>query len=137
MSVDAVFSEARCAQYEFNLSIPATVARVWYALTHQINDWWLLDFHVLGPESTVHLESVAGGRLFEFVGDRQLLWYTVIAIAPGESIELAGFRSAKYGGPTTTMIAVELSAPTPSTTQLRFSDSLFGKVTDGQVSPAL
>lgn len=134
MSDNAVFSEARCAQYEFNLTIPASVARVWHALAHQVNDWWLTSFHMLGPQSVVQLEFKAGGRLFEFAGEHQLLWYTVIAIVPGESIELAGYCSAKYGGPTTTMIAIELSELTPATTQLRFSDSLFGKVTDGQVN---
>ena len=134
MSVNAVFSEARCAQYEFSLTMPASVARVWHALVHQINDWWVTSFHMLGPQSRVHLEPIAGGRLFESAGDQQLLWYTVIAIVPGESIELAGYCSAKYGGPTTTMIAIDLSALTPTTTQVRFSDSLFGKVTDGQVN---
>ncbi len=89
---------------------------------------------MLGPQSTVHLESIAGGRLFESAGDHQLLWYTVISIAPYESIEMAGYCSAKYGGPMTTMIAIEVSALTPTITQLRFSDSLYGKVTDGQVN---
>lgn len=134
MSINAVFSEARCAQYEFNLTMPASVTRVWHALIHQINDWWLTSFHMLGPQSTVHLEPIAGGRLFESADDHQLLWYTVISIAPSESIEMAGYCSAKYGGPMTTMIAMQLSAITATTTQLRFSDSLYGKVTDGQVN---
>lgn len=41
MSVNAVFKEARCAQYEFSLTMPASVARVWHALIHQLNAWWL------------------------------------------------------------------------------------------------
>ncbi len=132
-TVEPKWSESRCAQYEFSLEIEASRERVWRGLTDQIGAWWLPDFHMLGPDSVVTLEPFAGGRLYEQAGDRFLLWYTVLEITPGSSLELAGYCTARYGGPATTMLSFELTSDSPNRTKLRFSDSLFGRVTDGFV----
>lgn len=128
-----IWNDSRCAQYEFSIDFEANSQRVWRALTDQVGAWWLPHFHMLGEDSVVQLEPWAGGRLYERQGDRELLWYTVIAIDPGKSLELAGCCSAKYGGPATTMLALELSQ-SASGSRLLLSDSLFGRVTDGLVN---
>lgn len=126
------FADARCAQYELSISIQASRPRVWRGLTDQLGSWWLPDFHMLGPDSLVTLEPRAGGRLYEQKGARELLWYTVLAISPEESLDLAGYCTADYGGPSTTMLSIRLVGEKAGT-RLTIRDSLFGHVTDGQV----
>jgi uncharacterized protein YndB with AHSA1/START domain len=120
----------KLAHYEFSVEIEASASRVWRALTDQIGSWWLPNFHMLGASSIVELEAHAGGRLFERAEGRELLWYTVIAIDTEKSIDFAGYCTAKYGGPATTMLSMELTSVSERLTRLQISDSLFGRVTD-------
>lgn len=133
MSQATIWCESKCAQYEFSIIMNASCERVWRALTDQISGWWLPHFHMLGEESAVEFEPKAGGKLFEKFGRRELLWYTVIAIDPGNTLEMAGHCSAKYGGPATTMLAIELTRQGDQVTLVRVSDSVFGRVTEGFV----
>ena len=127
---DLKFTDVRCAQYELSILINATARRVWKGLTGQLSSWWLPDFHMLGPDSLVTLEPRAGGRLFEQNGTSELLWYTVLAISQEESLDLAGYCTADFGGPSTTMLSIRLTTE-KSGTRLTIRDSLFGHVTDG------
>jgi uncharacterized protein YndB with AHSA1/START domain len=124
--------DIRGAQYELSVSIEASPHRVWRALTDQLNSWWLPDFHMLGPESTVILEAWAGGRLYETCGDNELLWYTVLAIEPEKALSMVGYCTPDFGGPMTTMLVVKLQRDGESTT-LSITDALYGRVTDAQV----
>ncbi len=126
-------SDVRCVQYELSVSIDASRQRVWKGLTHQLGDWWLPDFHMLGPDSLVQLEPHAGGRLYEHNGANELLWYTVLSITPEETLNLVGYCTTEFGGPSTTMLTVRLKADGKST-RLTISDSLFGHVTDGHAA---
>ena len=125
--------DVRCVQYELAISIKASRQRVWKGLTEQLNDWWLPDFHMLGPDSLVQLERHAGGRLYEENGASELLWYTVLSISPEESLNLVGYCTAEFGGPSTTMLTIRLTADGQST-RLSIADSLFGHVSDGHAS---
>ena len=124
---------ARVAQYEFEVEIAAKPERVWRALTDQLGSWWLPDFHMLGPDSVVSLEAKPGGRLFEQCGDGGLLWYTVLSITPNESLSLAGYCTAEWGGPCTTLLTVKLAA-SGAKTRLTVSDALYGRVSDKQIT---
>lgn len=126
-------SDARCVQYQIDISINASRQRVWKGLTEQLSDWWLPDFHMLGPDSHVQLEPHAGGRLYEHNGAGELLWYTVLSITPEESLSLVGYCTAEFGGPSTTMLTIQLKADGQST-RLTITDSLFGQVSDGHAS---
>lgn len=88
---------------------------------------------MLGESSIIELEAHAGGRLVERLDGRELLWYTVIAIDIGRSIDFAGYCTAKYGGPATTMLCVEVSSASDRVSRLQVSDSLFGLVTEDTV----
>ncbi len=125
--------EVRAVQYEFEVDIAASPQRVWRSLTDQLGAWWLPDFHMLGPDSIVTLEPVPGGRLFEQCGDKGLLWYTVLAIAPNESLSLAGYCTQDWSGPHSTLLTVKLAAMGKST-RVTISDALYGRVTDEQVA---
>jgi hypothetical protein len=125
------FLEARCARYEMSIIIDATRERVWRGLTDQLHAWWLPDFHMLGEESKITFEPFAGGRLFEEAGGRSLLWYTVLSYDPLKSMEWAGFCTAKYGGPATTLLSLELHSVSSQRMRLQVSDSLFGSIHEG------
>ena len=127
---DLKTADVRCAEYEFSILINASVQRVWKGLTGQLSSWWLPDFHMLGPDSLVTLEPRAGGRLFEQNGASELLWYTVLAISPEVSLDLAGYCTADFGGPSTTLLSIRL-ATEKTGTRLTIRDSLLGHVTDG------
>ncbi len=132
MNDNQVF-EARVVQYEFEVELNAPPTRVWKALTDQLSSWWLPDFHMLGADSIVSLEPVPGGRLFEQCGEQGLLWYTVLAIAPNESLSLAGYCTAEFGGPCSTLLSVKLTED-GTHTRLAVTDALFGRVSDQQVA---
>ncbi len=134
MPENPIWSEVRCAQYEFAITIHAPRERVWRGLTDQLGSWWLPDFRMLGTDSIVTLEPHAGGRLFEENGDQQLLWYTVLAMQTNESLDLVGYINAKFGGPATTMLNATLNADATNRTTLRISDSLYGRVTEALVN---
>jgi hypothetical protein len=126
-------TQAHIAQYEFSIPIEASTSQVWRALADQIDSWWLSNFRMLGEASRVDLEPRAGGRLFEYSHGAELLWYTVIAIDFGKSIDFAGYCTAKYGGPVTTMLSLEVASISERIACLNVSDSLFGHVTDESV----
>lgn len=126
-------AEANVAQYELEIEINASRERVWLCLTDQLGSWWLPDFHMLGPESLVTLEPFPGGRLYEENGKRGLLWYTVLAIAPDESLSLVGYCTPEFGGPSTTMLTIKLEARSESTV-VRVTDAIYGRATEGQAT---
>ncbi|MCU0710351.1 MAG: hypothetical protein MUF23_18900, partial [Pirellula sp.] len=105
-----LWQQPRMAHYEFALDIEASTSRVWRALTDQVGSWWLPSFHILGESSIIELEPHAGGRLVERADGRELLWYTVLAMVPEKSLDLAGYCTAKYGGPSTTMLSLEVTS---------------------------
>lgn len=125
--------EARCARYEMSIVIDATLERVWRGLTDQLHAWWLPDFHMLGEKSKITFEPFAGGRLFEEAGGRSLLWYTVLSYDPLKSMDWAGFCTAQYGGPATTLLSMSLHWVSSHRTRLQVSDSLFGSVNEGML----
>jgi hypothetical protein len=88
---------------------------------------------MLGPDSHVQLEPHAGGRCYEKIGTRELLWYTVLSITPEKSLNLVGHCAAEFGGPSTTMLTVRLK-PDGQSTRLTITDSLFGHVSDGHAT---
>lgn len=128
---NAQVNGAQVVQYAFEIEIAAAPDRVWNALTEHLGQWWLPDFHMLGTDSIVTFEAVPGGRLYEQNGDHGLLWYTVIAVAPGNSLDLAGYCTAEWGGPCSTLLSLKLEKR-GDTTVLRVSDGLFGRIGDTQ-----
>ncbi len=78
----------------------------------------------------VELEPRAGGRLVERTESQEILWYTVIAIDHEKSLDLAGYCTAKYGGPATTLLSIQLTSLSEQLSRLQIADSLFGRVTD-------
>ena len=126
-------TQAQVAQYELEIEIKADRERVWQALTGETDAWWLPDFRSLG-DSVVTLDPVPGGGLTESCADgRSLLWYTVQMIVPSESMYLVGHTAPDWGGPTLSMLKLELQDRGEGCALL-VSDALLGRVSDTQAS---
>ena len=96
----------------------------------EIGLWWPKEFFAQPGSQRIVLEPRAGGRLYEESDDgAQLLWSTVVLIAPPRTLELAGHLVPSFGGPATDMIRLTLEA-SPRGTTLRLSEVLFGRVSD-------
>ena len=125
---------ATVASYELELPIQAKRDVVWEALTVSINEWWLPDFRILGPDSRVELDPVLGGHIAEHGADgAALVWYTVQMVVPGKSLHLVGHIAPAWGGPTLSMLQLKLEA-TDEGTVLKISDALVGVMSETQLT---
>ena len=124
---------ARVARAELEIEIAATPARVWRAIVEDTRLWWREDFYVGAPGS-MRFEPRLGGRLFEDWGDGAgVVWYTVIALDPGRSIDLSGHLTAAFGGPATSLLRIEV-VERGRASLLRISDSVHGRIDDDKAA---
>jgi uncharacterized protein YndB with AHSA1/START domain len=130
---DMTHYDVRAVQYEIRTKMAAPISRVWKAMTNQINDWWLPDFHVIAKDSVVTLDAVAGGQLVERTATSSLLWYTVIEVTLERSLTLAGYITPQWGGPCSTLITCTLSKEGDATL-VTLQDAVWGHVSDKLVS---
>ncbi|MEZ4652833.1 MAG: SRPBCC domain-containing protein [Candidatus Eisenbacteria bacterium] len=112
------------------VTIEALPETVWRALTEDIGRWWRDGFYALGNARGMRLEPTLGGRMYEHADDGSaVVWFTVIAIQPGRSIDLAGHITVAFGGPTVALLRFEVEK-TKSATRLKVSESRIGAVAD-------
>ena len=125
-------TDCNIAQYEFRISVNAAAADVWDALLNRTNDWWLAEFRMSGPDSTVHFDARAGGGIREEQdGYSQLEWYSVQWIRPHElTVYLTGHLAADWGGPAITQMKISLESTTGKTSVIVVHDSLIGAVSE-------
>lgn len=124
-----------CHKYELEIAIDARREKVWAAILNDTNSWWLPDFHVAGPDSTVTLDPVAGGRgLVEETPDGDsLLWYSVQMFQPSVfKIYLVGHVAPEWGGPTTSMLKLAVEE-TATGCVLKVTDARHGFVDEAAV----
>ncbi len=133
MTTESTDSATQVGAMRIELEIPinAPPERVWAALIDEIGVWWPKDFYATAEPGPITLEARAGGRLFERGrGGSELLWFTVIAIDPGKSLDLVGSLTPAYGGPATTMLHLELEPNGDGATLFKVSDDIFGRIGD-------
>lgn len=117
---------AGAARYVLEVSIAAPREHVWHVLTERPDDWWVADMRCVPGDSKLTLEPRAGGSLVEEShSGGSLLWYTVLAVEPGSSINLAGALAPPYGGPCQTFLWIELDEQ-DGRTIVRTTHSLHG-----------
>ncbi len=124
-----------CVQYELEIAIDAPCERVWQAMIHETNFWWLPDFHMVGEGSVVSFDPAPGGRgLVESLdGNGGLLWYSVHYYAPEEfKIYLVGHIAPDWGGPSTSHLKLALEEASGGCV-LKVSDAQHGNVSEGTV----
>jgi len=128
MSVET--SETRTVKYELEIPIRASVDDVWKSLVDGINTWWLPDFHMVGADSVVSFDAVAGGQLVERSEDGgSLLWYTVQMCLPKQSIHLVGHTAPAWGGPSLSMLELALEDADGGTLFI-VREAIFGHVSE-------
>lgn len=123
--------ESNVAQYELEIAIDAPPETVWKALTDETNAWWLPDFHMVSPNSTVTFEAHAGGHLMEQCEDGgSLLWYTVQCCQPQQhTIYLIGHTAPDWGGPSTSHLKLSVVAGDDGGSVFKVTDGQMGRVT--------
>ena len=115
---------------QLEIPIRATPSRVWALLIGDVRSWWPKDFLATSATATMRFDARLGGTLVEETGDGGgVVWYSVIALAPGRSIDLAGHLSVAFGGPAQTMLHLALREQGPHTV-LELTDAVVGRVTD-------
>lgn len=115
-------------------TIAAPPDRVWRTMFDQPANWWPKDFNALSG-SRMQFEERLGGRLCETTGaGGGLVWYTVMALEPGRSVDLVGHLTAKFGGPTTSLLRLELEPHGAGGTTFTLTDALHGRVGPGMAA---
>lgn len=114
--------------------IAAAPEKVWRAMFDAPQSWWPGDFNAMA-NSTMAFEEKLGGRLYETTpSGGGVVWYTVMALDPGRSLTLAGYLSPKFGGPTTTLVTIDLEADGKGGTLFTLNDALHGRVGAGKAA---
>ncbi|MAV35962.1 MAG: hypothetical protein CMJ59_10920 [Planctomycetaceae bacterium] len=134
---DQEIKETGAVQIDIEISVDKPRDAVWKSIVEETASWWPADFWATKTHRRMVFEPKPGGRLYEEAeGGGGLLWYTVIAIEPPESLHLAGYIAPPFGGPATSLLRIALTAPSGSTTLLKISDSVFGCV-DGHTKQSV
>ena len=101
---------------------------VWQSITEDIGAWWPRDCAV-DPAATFRLDARLGGLMFEDAGDGEgTIWGTVTHVKRNVCMRLSAEIWPEFGGPARSIQRYDLTGGESGTT-LRFTDTLFGKVT--------
>jgi len=127
----AIRKPASVAQYELEVEIDADPDRVWRAMIEEIDAWWLPDFHMVAPGSTVRFEARAGGGIVEESPDGgSLLWCMVHWINPAQrTVHLVGHIAPDWGGPSANHLKFAIEARGRGSV-VRITDAHFGHVSE-------
>ena len=111
------------------ITIDATPAAVWQAITEDIGQWWPSMFYcgsgAAGGQGKFLLEARPGGRMWEDHGDGDgLLWATIVNVVKHKTLEFTGSIGAAWGGPCTWIGGYSLEE-VDGKTKLRFAESGF------------
>jgi uncharacterized protein YndB with AHSA1/START domain len=116
-------------EVKIELTMHAPQERVWSALINEANQWWPQSFYTSEKTKRFTLEPRLGGRMFEDCGKGEgLVWYTVNGIESPNYLSLVGYMGPPFGGPSTSILRIGLTAAGKDETKLEIIDSLFGQV---------
>lgn len=109
--------------------VAASVQRVWEALFQHPGRWWPPAHRALGTDSALAFEARLGAELREEKGGQGLAWYRVMSVDPQRSVDLVGHLAARYGGPATSLLHIELvPGAAEGSCVLKLTDSVFGRI---------
>ncbi len=110
--------------------VAAPPQRVWRALFEQPENWWPAGHRAVGGDARMRFEPKLGARLSEeSESGGGINWYEVIAIDPLRSVDLLGHLAARYGGPASSLLHIEIvPGEADASSLLKLTDSLFGRV---------
>ena len=98
--------------YSMDVDVAAPRARVWMALTTDINRWWDPGFLTIPGSRGFRAEWRPGGLVVEQGPDAEdgLVWFQVLGVRREESLLLAGDLSPEFGGPARLLTEFRLEA---------------------------
>lgn len=133
MTTAAKTLPASAAKIELEVRIEAPREAVWRAVVERPNDWWIAELRCVSADSRILFEPRAGGSFLE-EDDRgaSLLWFTVIAIEPERSVNLAGALAPPFGGPSQAFLLIELHEADGATV-VRMTNSLHGHIDEASL----
>jgi len=110
--------------------VAASPQRLWRALFEQPESWWPAAHRAVGGDARMRFEAKLGAQLREESEEGGgLVWYEVIAIDPMRSVDLSGHLAARYGGPASSLLHIEIvPGADEGSSILKLTDSLFGRV---------
>lgn len=112
------------------LDVYCGIDQAWKVMVERMADWWPTDFLCLPGSQSVIFEAHAGGRLYEKnESGGELLWSNVLAIVPGQYVELYGPVTPAFGGPSLNFIRMEL-IEAEGYCQFRLTNSIVGHFSD-------
>lgn len=115
--------------------IRASREKVWHAITADTSSWWPRDFYVGSDAKSFHIEPRIGGHMFEDWGDGEgAIWATVTLVKKHEKLRLSSEVWPEYGGPARTIQRYDLSDADGGGTTLRFTDTMYGRVTESSMA---
>lgn len=114
------------------VSLAASRAKVWKALTEEIGIWWPTEFYQTkateAASNKLRLEATPGGL---WVVDRGKeggqVWGMVIGLEKQESLLLKGHLTPELGGPAISFLHFVLQSNKRKTV-LQFTDTIFGEI---------
>jgi uncharacterized protein YndB with AHSA1/START domain len=119
----------RTMTIEQEITVAAPAARIFRALTDELNEWW--SPRTYDAPSTVAVDARIGGYFTERHHDDVVLWAIVSCIEPNKKLVFNGpFGLSKAG---TGVVTFELEENGEKTT-VRVSHRAFGEITDEQVA---
>ncbi len=113
--------------------VPVSMQRVWQALFESPERWWPAEHRAVGGGAAMTFEARLGGQLREARPDGGgIVWYSVIAIEPMRSVDLAGHLATRYGGPASSLLHIEVAPGAgEGTAVLKLTDSVYGRIGPG------
>ena len=110
--------------------ITASPQRIWNALFDHPERWWPAEHRAIGPGAVMSCAPRLGGQLREEAANGAgVLWYQVIALVPMRSVDFAGNLAARYGGPATSLLHIEIApGAADGSSVLKLTDSVFGRI---------
>ena len=130
MTKGAMTMETMATRIELEVHIEAPAEKVWNAILHEPDAWWIRDLRVVPGSSKLAMEPRAGGHLIEENDSgSSLLWFTVIAVDAGRSLNLAGSIAPPWGGPSQAFLLIELEEADGATT-VKMTNSMHGHVNE-------
>lgn len=112
--------------------VAASVQKVWDALFAEPERWWPAEHRLYGADSAMSFQPLLGATLREEKGGQGLVWYSVTALDPLRSVDMIGHLAARFGGPATSMLHIEIApGAEEGTSLLKLTDSVFGRIGPG------
>ena len=125
--MDRTAETAGITRVALDWEVRAPVQLVWAGFFADIDRWWPAEHRALAG-SAMSLSGEVGSGLVEAGADgSRLLWYTLTATQAMKSIDLVGHLAARYGGPATSHLHLELGpGQAEGSTVIKMTDSIIG-----------